>query len=190
MRFNTNTHCNEGLLDCVHVCIWEPAKTASLGGHRYFVSFIDSVSRQCWIYPMRQCSEALDILVKWKGKMKRQIGRRIKELKIGNVGKDMYQFLRFGHNTGIVTHFTTGTDELAKEVIRPLLNEVRRLLSNTGLDKSFWAEATVYASHLMNRSTAIGGKAPLEIWSGKATQDHGLCGNLEVRPTSVPRMAR
>ena len=45
---------------------------------------------------MRQSSEALDILVKWKGRMERQIGRKIKELKIGNVGKDMYQFLRFG----------------------------------------------------------------------------------------------
>ena len=32
----------------------------------------------------------------------------------------------------------------------------------------------MYASHLMNRSTAIGGKAPLEIWSGKAAQDHDL----------------
>ena len=89
---------------------------------------------------MRQSSEALDILVKWKGRMERQIGRKIKELKIGNVGKDMYQFLRFGQNTGIVTHFTTGTDGLAKEVIRSLLEEVRRLLSNAGFDKSFWAK--------------------------------------------------
>ena len=48
------------------------------------------------------------------------------------------------------------------------------MLSNARLDKSFWAEATEYASHLMNRSTAIGGKAPLEIWSEKAAQDHGL----------------
>jgi len=32
----------------------------------------------------------------------------------------------------------------------------------------------VYASHLMNRSTAIGGKAPLEISSRKTAQDHGL----------------
>ena len=32
----------------------------------------------------------------------------------------------------------------------------------------------MYASHLINRSTAIGGKIPLEIWSGKASQDHGL----------------
>ena len=53
------------------------------------------------------------------------------------------------------------------------------MLSNAGLDKSFWAEATEYASHLMNRSTAIGGKAPLKIWSGKATQDHGLLREFE-----------
>ena len=47
------------------------------------------------------------------------------------------------------------------------------MLSNAGLDKSFWAEAIVYASHLKNQTTAIGGKAPLEYWSGKA-QDHGV----------------
>ena len=63
---------------------------------------------------------------------------------------------------------------MAKEVNRSLLEKVRWLLSNAGLDKLFWAEAIVYASHLMNRSTAIGGKALLKIWSGKATQDHGL----------------
>ena len=32
----------------------------------------------------------------------------------------------------------------------------------------------MYASDLINGLTAIGGKTPLEIWSGKAAQDHGL----------------
>ena len=64
VKFNTNTHRSEGLLDCVHVSIWGPVKTALLGGHRYFVSFVDSLYRHCWIYPMRQRNEALDILVK------------------------------------------------------------------------------------------------------------------------------
>ena len=34
----------------------------------------------------------------------------------------------------------------------------------------------MYASHLINglSSTAIGGKALLKVWSGKATQGHGL----------------
>jgi len=42
VKFNITTHHSEGLLDCVHVSIWGPAKTASLRGHRYFVSFIDN----------------------------------------------------------------------------------------------------------------------------------------------------
>ena len=45
VKFSTGTYRLEGLLDCVHVSVWGPVKTASLGGHRYFVSFIDSLSR-------------------------------------------------------------------------------------------------------------------------------------------------
>jgi len=45
VKFSTTTHHSEGLLDCVHVSVWEPAKTTSLGDHRYFVSFIDNLSR-------------------------------------------------------------------------------------------------------------------------------------------------
>jgi len=73
-KFSTSTHRSESLLDCVHVSIWGPAKTASLGGHIYFVSFIDNLSRHYWIYPLRQKCEALDMLVKWKGRMEK-LGR-------------------------------------------------------------------------------------------------------------------
>ena len=52
---------------------------------------------------MRQRCEALDMLVKWKGRMEKQTGRKIKELQIGNVERNMNQFLRFGQNTGIGT---------------------------------------------------------------------------------------
>jgi len=48
VKFGTTTHCSEDLLDCIHVNIWGPIKTASLGGHRYFVLFIYDISRQCW----------------------------------------------------------------------------------------------------------------------------------------------
>ena len=32
----------------------------------------------------------------------------------------------------------------------------------------------MYAGHLINGLTAIGGKTSLEIWSGKTAQDHDL----------------
>jgi len=64
VKFSITTHHSEGLLDCVHVSIWGLAKTASLGGHEYFFSFIDNLSRHCWIDLMRQRSEAQGTLVK------------------------------------------------------------------------------------------------------------------------------
>ena len=115
---------------------------------------------------------------RYVGEVERKNGEadkwKIKELQIDNVERYMNQFLRFDQNTGIGTHFTEGIHGLAKEVNRSLLEKVRYLLSNVRLDKLFWAEAIVYASHLINGSTAIGDKTPLKIWSGKAAQDHGL----------------
>jgi len=87
---------------------------------------------------MRQSCESLGILVKWKDMMEKQTGGKM-ELQIGNVEKYKNQFLQFGQNTGIDTHFTDEIHELAKEINRSLLEKVRCLLSNAQLDKLFWA---------------------------------------------------
>jgi len=108
--------------------------------------------------------------------MEKQTGRKIKELQFDNVERYKNQFLQFGQNTSIGTHFTDGIHECTKEINCSLLEKARCLLSNAQLDKSFWAEAIVYASHLINglSSNMIGGKTPLEVWSGKAVQGHGV----------------
>jgi len=69
--------------------------------------------------------------------MEKQTCRKIKELQIGNVERDINQFLRFDQNTGIGTHFIECIHGLVKEVNRSLLEKVRCLLSNVRLDKSF-----------------------------------------------------
>ena len=57
---------------------------------------------------------------------------------------------------------------------RTLLEKFRCMLSNAGLGKQFWAEAVMYASHLINRlpSAALNGKTPLEVWSRKPANDY------------------
>ena len=47
VKFGTAIHRKGDLLDCVHVDILSPTKTASLGGHQYFISFVDDLSRCC-----------------------------------------------------------------------------------------------------------------------------------------------
>ncbi|KAH9679290.1 retrovirus-related pol polyprotein from transposon TNT 1-94-like protein [Citrus sinensis] len=81
-------------------------------------------------------------------------------------------------NEGIKRHFTVRhtpqQNDVAERMNRTLLEKVRCMLSNVGLDKKFWAEVVSYASHLVNRlpSAAIGGKTPMEMWSGKHAQDY------------------
>ena len=72
---------------------------------------------------------------------------------------------------------------MAKKINRSLLKKAQCLLSNAQLDKSFWTEAIVYASHLINglSSTAIRGKTSLKVWSEKAAQDHSLLRIFESR---------
>ena len=45
VKFGTAIPCTEGILDYIHINVWGPTKTASLGRNHYFVSFIDDYSR-------------------------------------------------------------------------------------------------------------------------------------------------
>ena len=45
VKFDTTTHCSEGLLDCVYISILGLTMTASLESHQYYVSFFDNLSR-------------------------------------------------------------------------------------------------------------------------------------------------
>ena len=62
--------------------------------------------------------------------MEKQTDRKIKELQIGNVERYRSQFLEFGLNNGIGTHFTNEIHGLAKKIKSFLLEKVRCLLSN------------------------------------------------------------
>jgi len=106
--------------------------------------------------------------------MENHIGRKIKVLRYDHVEEYKDSFLQFDQNNGIETHFTDEKDGVAGEVNCVLLEKTQYLLSNASLKKSFWDEANVYASYLLNRLliTAIGGKTLLETWSDGAARDH------------------
>ena len=136
------------------------------------------------MYTVKSKNEVLDIFVEWKKRIELQTRRKIKVLCFDNAGKEKYKedpFQRLCLKEGIVRHFdrkkTKGQlDGVAKLTNRTLLEKVRCLLSSSVLKKTFWAEALTYSCHLINKlpSAAIGGKTPLEIWSGRAASNYGL----------------
>ena len=52
---------------------------------------------------------------------------------------------------------------------RTLMEKARSMLSGVGLEQRFWAEAVATAFYLVKKSptSAVVGKTPMEVWSGK-----------------------
>ena len=44
-------------LELVHTDLWGPAQVSSLGGSRYYVTFIDDATRKTWVYSIKQKSD-------------------------------------------------------------------------------------------------------------------------------------
>jgi hypothetical protein len=40
-------------LELVHTDVWGPTQVSSLGGSRYYVTFIDDATRKTWVYCIR-----------------------------------------------------------------------------------------------------------------------------------------
>nr|GFB08656.1 retrovirus-related Pol polyprotein from transposon TNT 1-94 [Tanacetum cinerariifolium]GFB08666.1 retrovirus-related Pol polyprotein from transposon TNT 1-94 [Tanacetum cinerariifolium] len=92
---------------------------------------------------------------------------------------DCLEFKQLCIESGIARHLTVfGTPQqngLAERMNRTLMDKVHSLLIQSGLPKTFWAEATCTAAYLINRSpsTAIKKKTPMEMWSGHPS-DYGM----------------
>ncbi|KAA3455411.1 Retrovirus-related Pol polyprotein from transposon TNT 1-94 [Gossypium australe] len=107
--------------------------------------------------------------------METQTGKRIKHIHTDNGGEYRSdQFVKICEDEGIIRHFTVKStpqqNRVTKRMNRTLLEKVRCMLSNVGLDTEFWAKDITYACHLINRlpSTEIERKTPLEKSSGKS----------------------
>nr|GFB55620.1 retrovirus-related Pol polyprotein from transposon TNT 1-94 [Tanacetum cinerariifolium] len=124
-------HTMDGVIDYVHADIWGPSRVESMSGCRKFKE--------------------------WKKMMENQIGRKLKKLRTDN-GLEFcnQEFNNLCKESGIAIHLTVaGTPQqngLAERMNKTLFNKVRCLLILSGLPYSFWAEATVTTSYLINRS--------------------------------------
>jgi len=102
--------------------------------------------------------------------MEKHIGRKIKVFRLDNSGEyNIDPFLQLCHDESIKIHFIVREapqkNEMTKRMNQTLLENVRCMLSNSGLSQSFWAEALMYACHIINKlySSAIGGKTLMEV---------------------------
>ncbi|GJU04571.1 retrovirus-related pol polyprotein from transposon TNT 1-94 [Tanacetum coccineum] len=171
LKFKTSNSRSVYVLELVHSHVWQ-APVLSLGGAKYFVSFVDDYSRRCLVYPIKKKSDVFEVFKVYKVRVELDSGKKIKCLRTDNGGEyTSDEFDTFCKQEGIKRQFTTAytpqQNGVAERMYRTLLERARAMLATASLEKSFWAEAVNTACYVINRlpSTAVELKTPMETWT-------------------------
>ena len=175
VSFSQAKHVTKNKLDYVHSDLWgSPNVPFSLSKSQYFISFTDDCTRKVWLYFLRFKDEVFQSFVVWKQMVETQRERKIKRLRTDN-GLEFCnkQFDGFCKEQGIVRHrtctYTPQQNGIAERLDRTIMNKVRSMLSESGMELKFWAEAVATAVYLINRSpsSALEFRIPEELWSSQ-----------------------
>ena len=162
------------ILELVYSDVCGPINVKSLGGASYFVTFIDDASKKVWAYPMKNKGEVFEIFQKFHVVVERETNKLLKCLRTNNGGEYCSNaFKNYCNRFGIKHQKTVpGTPQkkgTAERMNRTIMENVRSMLSNSGLENNFLEEAVSTTCYLINRSptTSLDGGIPKEVWIGK-----------------------
>jgi hypothetical protein len=136
-------------LEIVHVC--GPMRTTSLGGARYFVTYIDDFSKKVWVYLLKSKGECLEKFKEFKALVETQSEHKIKVFRLDNgreyISKGFQRFLK-AHDIEkqTSTPYRPQQNRVGERANRMLVEMARSMLHAQNLKKSLWAEVVVNAA--------------------------------------------
>jgi len=145
-----------GKLQLVHSDVCGPMQTQSVGGNRYFVTFIDDYSRYTAVYFIKKKSEVFEKFKEFEAYATNQTGCRIRTLRTDGGGEytshEFEQYLKFnGIRHEISVAHSPEQNGVSERMNCTLVENARAMLAHSSLSKMYWAEAVNTAAFLRNR---------------------------------------
>lgn len=159
-------------LDLLHMDLCGPMPTKSMFGQRYFLSIIDDYSRKVTTFPLKDKSEAFSAFERFQKRAERFLDRKVKRVRtdnglefVNNKFRDLFEKLGIEHQ--LTNVYTPEQNGIAERYNYTAVDGIKTLLEESGLDKSFWAEALMHFTYSWNRIVHKGQDAtPFELYSG------------------------
>ena len=144
------------LLNIIYSDVCGPFKVSSLGGNKYFVSFVNEFSKKLWTYPLKAKSEVFDTFKVFKILEEKQSGKSLKIIRTDDGGEfTSKEFENFCRDNGIlheiIALYTPQHNGVAERRNRTIMNMVRSMIKGTNLPPSFWAEVVETVTYILNR---------------------------------------
>ncbi|CAL9012443.1 unnamed protein product [Prunus brigantina] len=138
-------------LELIHSDICGPMQTITLGGNRYFLTFIDDHTRMCWVFFLQHKSQAFNIFKRFKNMVELQSGYQIKKLRSDRGGEyTSLEFSKFCEEMGLERQLTIAyspqQNGVAERKNRTVMEMARTMMHEKKIPFKFWAEAVNTAS--------------------------------------------
>ena len=98
---------NSEPLELIHSDVCDLKFVQTRVGRKYFVTFIDDCTRDCYVYLLRSKDEALESFIHYKKEVENQLSKKIKVLRSDRGGEYKSPFGEFWSQHGIVHQITT-----------------------------------------------------------------------------------
>eukprot|EP00253_Pinus_taeda_P032120 PITA_32120 len=120
----------------------------TLGGHLYYVTFIDDHSRKTWLYLLKTKDEVFDKFKEFRGEVETLTKKKIKTLRSDNGGEYTFkELIAYCKDAGIkrelIVPYYLEQNGLAERKNRSIEESIRTMLLNQDLPKFLWGEATM-----------------------------------------------
>ncbi len=150
-------HQSKKKLELIHSDVCEPLQVESIGGSRYFVTFIDDYSGVSLFTLSSTKQKCLKNSSLFEMKVTKECGQATVKLRTDNGGeymsKDFWEYLA---SIGIEYQLTvphSPQNGVAERLNCTLMESARAMLSHANLSNKLWAEAVATAAYLRNRTT-------------------------------------
>ena len=161
-------------LQLVHMDLFGPSRTASLGGKHYAFVIVDDFSRFTWVMFLKFKDEALKVFENFCKRVENEKGYTITSIRSDHGGEfDSDSFEIFCNSNGYDHNFSAPRTPQQNGVVerknRTLQEMARTMLSENNLPKYFWAEAVSTACYVNNRVYVARKKTktPYELWKNR-----------------------
>ncbi|KAI5351686.1 hypothetical protein L3X38_004577 [Prunus dulcis] len=148
-------------------------EVTTIGGNRYFVTFIDDHTRMLGVFLATQI-KCIFSVQKIQGHDELQNGFQIKKLRTGRGGEyTSTEFNKFFEDLGLERQLTMAyspqQNGVAERQHRTIVEMARTMLYEKRMPIKCWGEAVNTAVHILNRchTSALKNKTPFEALSGR-----------------------
>lgn len=141
----------------MHSDLCGPLPVVLFSGYRYFLTFIDDLSRRTWVYFLKLKSEVFNMFLAFKAFVEEQSGHQILKLRSDN-GREYVnnKFISFCTENGIqmqhIVPYTPQQNSVDESNNHTLKEMANCMLQPKGLSLNFWAEVINCENHIVNRT--------------------------------------